>query len=213
MGRNERRVLGSRTVAAILDRVVRRPPALLMMTKRSLVIFMLLVAFLLSAWGNVIAAAFCPRYLSLNGCIKHSARQATQVEHKSCHHREMDDMKMGDMRMDDMQMNTDAAPDSAVDFVPDDQPMLGTTKSSVEQVAIDLPIEPCGHCWMHSQPSSGTSTVVATYPSPGSVEANPAPAEFQIVSPSAYPISALRLGHGPPGNSFPRHVLNNVFRI
>ena len=186
-------------------------PALLMMTKRSLLIFMLLVAFLLSAWGNVIAAAFCPRYMSLNSCINQS-RRTKQVETKSCHH-EMADMRMEDMPSDDTQMNTEAAPDSEVDSIPDNQPIQVVTESSIGQVAIDLPIEPCGHCWMHSQPSSGTSTVTAINPSPRSVEANAAPAEFQIVSPSAYPISAFRMEHGPPGDSLSRHVLINVFRI
>ena len=187
-------------------------PALLMMTKRSLLIFMLLVAFLLSAWGNVIAAAFCPHYLSLNGCSKHDVRQVAQVEPKSCHH-EMADMKPGDMQMDEMQMSADAAPASDVDSSTDNQPTQISTESSVEQIAIDLPIEPCGHCWMHSQPSPGMSTVATIEPSPRSLEVNAATAEFQIVSPSAYPISALRLEHGPPGNAFPRHVLINVFRI
>jgi len=182
------------------------------MTKRALLISLILVAFLFSAWGSVIAASFCPRYLSLNGCIKHGVRQAAQVEPKSCHH-EMADMKMGDMEMDDMQMNADAAPVSEVDSIPDNPPTQVATESSVEQVAIDLPFEPCGHCWMHSQPSSGTSTVTAINRSPRSVEANAAPTEFQIVSPSGCPILALRLEHGPPGGALPRHVLINVFKI
>jgi hypothetical protein len=72
------------------------------MKKQSFFLVVLLGAFLLSAWGNVIGAAFCPRYLSNRAsCIFHEPPQPKQVDVKtSCHH-EMGAMEMGDMRMDD----------------------------------------------------------------------------------------------------------------
>ena len=182
------------------------------MRKRSVLIFLLLVAFLLSAWGNMIAAAFCPRYMSLNSCIKHQSRQTKQVEHKSCHH-EMADMEMDDMKMDDMQMENDSASKADVESVAAAEPTLVVAESSIEQAAFDLPIEPCGHCWMHSQPSSGSGTLAAVNPSPRPVEALAPPSDITIDLGFPNPTAIEPLEHSPPGNSFPRHILINVFRI
>ena len=71
------------------------------MSKRGPLIFLLTFAFLLSAWGNVIAAAFCPRYLS--NCalfIRPTSHESRRVDRKaSCHH-EMAEMEMSDVQMD-----------------------------------------------------------------------------------------------------------------
>ena len=53
----------------------------------------LLLAFMAGAWGNVLAAAFCPRIGSAHECcLKHTTHQS------SAH--EMHDMDMGDMQME-----------------------------------------------------------------------------------------------------------------
>src|SRR6266542_1139042 len=115
------------------------------MQKRSFFTGFLLIAFLLSAWENVIAAAFCPRYSSSRTChIKHEPRQPKQVDHKSSCQHEMADMEMGDM-----QMESETTSETADNSIAENPPVQVATESSVEQVAIDFPTEPCGHCWMH----------------------------------------------------------------
>lgn len=174
------------------------------MTKKPLLIVLLLVAFLLSAWGNVIGAAFCPRYLAQN-CFTYTTQQAKPVKHESCHH-EMTDMDMGDMQMGE---EVAAAPVSS----DRENPTIEVAaKSSVEQAALDVPTQPCGHCWMHSQPPTGNGTLTAVNP-PRSVGTDAPSAELSITLHSAHTIALLPLEHSPPGNSFPRHVLINVFRI
>lgn len=181
------------------------------MRRKRISIMILLAAFLLSAWGNVIGAAFCPRYLSQH-CFAHLTQQANQVERESCHH-EIADMDVGDMQMDDSQMDSDSAPKAELESVAEVQPTAGVLESSIERAAFDLPTEPCGHCWMHSQPSSGMGTLAAINPSPRSVEALAPPAEVTIALGFPNPNATEPSEHSPPGSSFPRHILINVFRI
>jgi len=182
------------------------------MRKRSFSIILLVVAFLFSSWSNVITAAFCPRYSSSRNCHIQQ-RQAKQVEHKSSCQHEMADREMADMEMDDMKMESEAASETPDNSVPENPPVQVATESFAEQGAIDFPTEPCGHCWMHSQPSSGTVTVVAVDPLKRLVETNAPPANFVVAFPSTFAVPIMPLEHGPPGNSFPRHVLISVFRI
>jgi len=182
------------------------------MQKRSFSITLLVVAFLFSAWSNVIAAAFCPRYSSSRNCHIQQ-RQIKQVEHKSSCQHEMADMEMGDMQMDDTNMDSEAASETSDNSIPEIPPVQIATDSSSEQLTIDFPTEPCGHCWMHSQPSSGTATSVAVDPSRRLVETSAPPADFVAALPSAFAVPIMPLEHSPPGNSLPRHVLISVFRL
>jgi hypothetical protein len=174
------------------------------MTKRSLSIVLVVVALLFSAWGNVLAAAFCPRFaLNRDCCLKHEATQkAKQVKHdSSCHH------DMAGMEMDDMQMESVAdtsAQDSLEELIPE---------SSNERVALDLPIEPCAHCLGHSPTTSGTVSVVAIDPSKRLVKTNSLPANFAIDLTGAFADLIVPSEHSPPIPSSPRHVIINVFRI
>ena len=182
------------------------------MRKRSFSITLLVVAFLFSSWSNVIAAAFCPRYSSSRNCHLQQ-RQIKQVEQKSSCQHEMAEMEMGDMHMDDTNMESEDASETLGNPIPENPPIQIATESSSEQVAFDFPTEPCGHCWMHSQPSSGTAAIVAVDPSRWSVETKAPPANLVIALPSAFAVPIMPLEHGPPGNSFPRHILISVFRI
>lgn len=172
------------------------------MRKRPLSIVFVVVALLFSAWGNVIAAAFCPRFaLNRDCCLK----RGKQVKHESsCHH------EMAGMEMDDMQMQTEAdAPGASTQ---NSQVEL-TSESSSEEVALDLPIEPCAHCLSHSQPTSGTVSVVVIDPSKRLVETNSLPANWAFGLTAAFADLIVPSEHGPPGPSSPRHVIINVFRI
>lgn len=176
------------------------------MQRRPIPTVLLLMAFLLSAWSNVIAAACCPRYVAQN-CFAQKTQQAKQVDRESCHN-EINDTDMGDMQMDG-----DSATEAEVTPIRKNPPLTVATESSAEQTALDLPNDPCGHCWMHSQPSSGTATFAAVDPSPRSVEALAPPAETIIDLGFPNPTAVEPLEHSPPGNTSPRHLLINVFRI
>ena len=175
------------------------------MSKRSLAVFLLVAAFLLSAWGNVIGAAFCPRYLAQN-CLAQATPRVKQIERESCHH-EMAGMDMGDMHMNE---GVSAEPVSS----DRENPTIEVAaESSIDQAALDVPTQACGHCWMHSQPSSGTGTLAAVNFSTRSVEALAPPAQITIAFGFPNPTGTEPSEHSPPGNSIPRHILNNVFRI
>ena len=172
--------------------------------KRVLFTLIIVIALLSSAWGNVLAASFCPHFAQNHvRSFKHSAQQPVSTEVAS--HAGTCGMNMPDMQMESMdnsQGDTDA-PVAQTD---------GANDSNADADALDHPGEACPHCLMHSQPISVTATVVAVDPSKRLVETNAPPADFAMASPSALvPITPLE--HGPPGNSFPRYVLINVFRI
>lgn len=121
-------------------------------------------------------------------------------------------MSMEDMNMDDMQMEEESpAQNELSDFPQSLKSEIATDWS--DQVVLNLPNEPCGHCWMHSQPSSGTGTLGAVEPSPRSVEAIAPATGTTITLPVPDPITVERLEHSPPGTASPRHVLISVFRI
>ena len=173
------------------------------MRKRSVSIVFVVVALLFSAWGNVIAAAFCPQFaLNRDCCFKRGVQQAKPAKHgSSCHH------EMAGMGMDDMQMESPSGTSGS------NSPVESASESSSEQVALDLPIEPCPHCVSHSQTTSGTVSVVAIDPSKRLVESNSPPANFAIGLTSAFAGLIVPSEHSPPGASTPRHVIINVFRI
>ena len=172
--------------------------------KRVLFTLIIVIALLSSAWGNVLAASFCPHFAQNHvRSFKHSAHQPVSTEVAS--HAETCGMNMPDMQMESMD-NSQGDPDAPVAQTD------AANDSNTDADALDHPGEPCPHCLMHSQPTSVTATVVAVDPSKRLVETNAPPADFAMASPSALvPITPLE--HGPPGNSFPRYVLINVFRI
>jgi hypothetical protein len=178
------------------------------MRKRSLsIVFVVVVALLVSAWGNVIAAASCSRFaLNHDCCLKRGAQQAKQVKHESsCHH------EMAGLEMDDMQMETEA--DSAPGTSAQPSKVELDSESSSDEVALDRLIEQCACCLSHSQTTSGTVSVVAIDPSKQLVETNSLPANFAISLTSAFAGLIARSERSPPGPSAPRHIIINVFRI
>jgi hypothetical protein len=181
------------------------------MAKRSILILSLTFAFLMSAWGNVITAAFCPHYLANQSCAhKLTSAKPQQVQRQeSCHH-DLDDMEMGDMQMDE-KSETDSDIESSRNSTFEDTQIQVVTKAPY-QLVIDLPIETCGHCRMHSQPASGTATLDAIDSANTLVDTSPL-VESSTNLPSSFIDSIAPLEHGPPGNLPPRHVLINLFRI
>ncbi|MDX6306362.1 MAG: hypothetical protein QOI77_3331 [Blastocatellia bacterium] len=178
------------------------------MRRRSPAIFLLVGAFLLGAWGNVVTAAFCPRYrLNRDCCVKQTRPKSKQVERtSSCHH------EMAGMQMGDMQRENESPFESGAEPLAKDSPVL-TPEASSKESAFDLPVEACVHCLIHSQTVAGTVTVIAVDPSKRLSETNAAAASFEVALPAAFSISITPFEHGPPGASVPRHVLINVFQI
>jgi hypothetical protein len=115
--------------------------------------------------------------------------------------------------MGDMEMDGDSATEAELTPLRENPTIVVESESSVEQTALDRPTEPCGHCWMHSQPSSGTGTLGAVDPSPRSVEALAPSTAARIALRFPNPTAIEPLEHSPPGSSFPLHILINVFRI
>jgi hypothetical protein len=110
-------------------------------------------------------------------------------------------------------METESSADSGTD--PDVQKSQKnlTSESSTDQIALDLPIEECPHCWSHSQPTSGAASVLTVAASQRLVETDLPTADFAVGSPPAFYSLVSFSAHGPPGISIPRHVLINIFRI
>lgn len=160
-------------------------------------------AFLLSSWSNVIAASFCPRYSARDLLVKQTVEQNSLPTPGACHH------EMGQMDTDgeSMEMDGDSGSESPVT-----KPTEAADRLNAAQAVLELPLEPCGHCWMHSQPSSVNGAVVAPGPLSQSIETD-APTVAVIAVPLTFIIPITPVEHGPPGNTLPRHVLINVFRI
>ena len=120
---------------------------------------------------------------------------------------------MDEMQMDITDVESEAASQTTVNSISESSPVQIETDSTFDQVAIDFPTEPCGHCWMHSQPASGTATLVAVVPTKKLIDTNAPPAEVAVTSPSPFIGAITPVEHGPPGDVLPRHLLINVFRI
>lgn len=184
------------------------------MKRQSLIVAFVLGALLLSAWGNVIAAGFCPRSALQRDCCPQPIHHPdSQLKHGSCHHEmagmEMSGMEMSDPQMGDQQM--DARADSAADRSRQNSDV--TPESSIDEIAVDQPIEACNHCVSHSQTTSGNVSVVALDPSKGLVETDSLPVSNAKDWALAFSDVIAPSEHGPPIPSSPRHVIINVFRI
>jgi len=185
------------------------------MRKRSLSIVVLAITLLFSAWSNVIAAAFCPRYLNRIGCVKQSAPQSKRVVDKSsCHHHEMAGMTMDDTQMD-MQTEAEAVSDlkANTDSTGEASQIELTSELPGNEVAFDFPLDACAHCWSHSLPKSGAVAAAVLNPAKQIIETDVPLTNVAHALPASLPVPITASWHGPPGNSFPRHVLINVFRI
>jgi hypothetical protein len=159
------------------------------MRKGSLSTGALLLALLLSAWGNVLAAA-CPHMRQDHACC-----HARVAPHPASHH------SMGETQMGEMQMNDTRAGHEA--------------EQSADARALDQPVETCEHCMGRSQLPTPPATLRELEQSKRGedVSAPPALSEPLSITTSFVPIVLAR-EHAPPTVvSSQRHVLISVFRI
>lgn len=172
------------------------------MTKRSIFTFLLVLAFPAGAWGNVFAAAFCPHLGSTRACCLRQASQSPPSSNET--HHDMGDMQMGDMQMDPPAVTAgeSCAPRTVSNGV-----------AQYPETALELPADTCAHCISHSQLTS-TSFVVSGAESTKShgLTAPQTPAQDSAVPNLRY-LLLERRGHAPPGETFPRYLFINIFRI
>jgi hypothetical protein len=159
------------------------------MRKRSLSSGTLLLALLLSAWGNVLAAA-CPHMGQDHACC-----HARVAPHPASQHG-MDEMEMGEMHMSDTQAEHEAG-------------------QSADTRALDKPVETCEHCMGRSQLPTPPATLREVEQSRRGedVSAPPALSEPLSIATSFAPIVPAREHAPPTAAASERHVLISVFRI
>ena len=176
------------------------------MRKRVILTSFLLLAFLAGAWGNVLAASFCPRVgLAHACCSKHHSNTTQSPENHAIHH-----MDMGQMAEMPMEMPAEPTEESS----PQQQPEpLAKPDRSAAAAAWDQLLETCAHCLNHSQFPLGSATLR---------ESESASRSTDAIAPQLVPRNALvtfpglifdlRV-HAPPEVSSSRYLLINVFRI
>jgi hypothetical protein len=156
------------------------------MHKRLLAITFLGGALLFSQGGSFLIAALCPHLRSGQvSCNKHSSESTMS---------EMSDDEMGHMAMDSMDESASTRDPNAV--------------------ALGEPIGLCSHCAMHSRtvpPAVSLREIEASKRSGTFVTPDVLP---QVVSVEMrYLAIFTSRAHGPPGETTPRHILINIFRI
>ncbi len=145
----------------------------------------IILALLLSAWGNVFAASLCPRVGRGHACCR--ARVARVPE---CH------KGMADMQSGHAHGGSAAEPDS-------------------DAASIDQPSESCAHCMSHPQlpPSPALLREAGQTVRGSNLSLTPTPVELGSYAVALARTVAAR-EHSPPGaKTSSRHVLINVFRI
>jgi hypothetical protein len=140
----------------------------------------------------------------------------TQVSHtplvlqeSSCDH-EMSDMKMDGVRMDDIELETQVPSPAAENWT---HGMQATAQDSSDHAVVESPGEGCRHCLMYPASTSAAATLVALNPANRLLETDAPLVKLEVALPATFSVSIIPSEHGPPGKSFPRHVLISVFRI
>jgi hypothetical protein len=166
---------------------------------RFLSIGFLVATLLFCMWGNVVAAAFCPRLALANRSSGKQFAHQPASQAKTC------GMEMGDMHMAGMD---EPATDEST---PDLQIGLPEESTMDSNVLDGLP-GVCTHCSMHSQVASGPISIGVIHSEKKTAE-NGLPGSALGSLPLATVTSDRPTAHAPPGDLAPRYVLFTVFRI
>lgn len=88
-----------------------------------------------------------------------------------------------------------------------------TTEDS-DAAAVGQPVGPCSHCAVHSRTIPNTAALCETDTAKRSIDLNIA-LDFSKSAPVTVPPTGILAAraHGPPGETTPRHILINIFRI
>src|SRR5712691_3248694 len=158
----------------------------------------LVAALLFCAWGNVVAAAFCPRFALASASVSKQLKHRPASQGKTC------GMEMGDMQM--AGMDEPATDDNTRDL------QIDRTEESTTENALDRLPGLCTHCSMHSQVASEPVSVGVIHSERESAETTSSGSALVSLSPATV-TSDRPTTHAPPGDLPPRYVLINVFRI
>ena len=177
------------------------------MSKRAIFTSFLLLAFTAGAWGNVLAAAFCPHMGLVRACcLKPDSRLSPSAAIHDMRH--MDMGRMADMQMDMSEESTQEASTQK-----QTEP-LAEVEQTTGATVVDQPIKTCSHCLNHSQLPLGSVTLRETTSAKRCSDVTAAPQVIEQISRATLPSLILDpREHAPPGDPTPRHVLINVFRI
>jgi len=153
------------------------------MHKRFLAITVIGVALLFSQGGSFLIAALCPHLRSGQASCNKHSAESTMSHHE-----------MGNMVMDSMDESASNPDPNAV--------------------ALSEPIGLCSHCAMHSSTAPPAISLREIEASKRSGTFAIPDAVPQVVSVEMPGLAILTLrAHGPPGETTPRQVLINIFRI
>ena len=154
------------------------------MNMRFLATTILATALLFSQGGNFLIAALCPHIGSRMASCETQFAAAT-MSHESMGH------------MGHMQMAAEPA-----------------SQQNLSAFALGQPNAPCSHCAVHSRKTTPSTTLRETDAAKRSVELS-IPLDFSGVAPATTSPHAVLTSraHGPPGETIPRHILINIFRI
>ena len=196
-----------RDSSSLESRAKLRPPIDLIMRKLSVAVA---VSLLLSAWGNVIAACFCPRYSMDHGqFLAQNSHMPVVHQESSCSH-EMSDMKMDDVRMSGVETERQPISSPAENWINRTQ---STAHASFDRARVESFGGRCRHCLMLSAPASATASLVAVNPANRLLQGDVPLVKHEVALPSTFSNSIIPFDHGPPGNLPQRHILISVFRI
>jgi hypothetical protein len=185
-------------------------------------LFNLALLLIMSSFGHVFAAAFCPRASGHKCCF---AKTVTHTHSSSSCHESMD---MHDMHLDAMNMKDMAMADASMDHLAMNDMVIGAVTIDIsapvsppgfsDQVVangFDQPIESCAHCVSHSGVANGpVSFVSASGQSGKDVGFDLVPvSRFLVRPPLTIAQGGLPREHAPPGTNAPRHILISVFLI
>ncbi len=86
--------------------------------------------------------------------------------------------------------------------------------SDPDAVVLGQPIGPCSHCAVHSRTNPITASLRQAEAARRSVDLNIPHPVSRVAPVAASPVAVLTSrAHGPPGETTPRHILINIFRI
>jgi hypothetical protein len=179
------------------------------MTKRSIIITVVVLALVQGTLGNIVAAAFCPRFASGHECPMHMQLDPLSAHDNSNHSIKLESQEnAGSQETTTMHScHSGSASDAEV-------PATTTTDRQQESnpAVMGYADEACSHCISHSQTNPGRYSATSGDPTSSSVET-----ELPLIALDNFDFSGARplrtLDHGPPGQLSARLALLNTFRI
>jgi hypothetical protein len=186
----------------------------------------LALLLMLSSFGHVLAAAFCPHALGRECCLVNgTTHRASSSSHESIASEHEHGMSMPGLSMDAMSEDQLAMADTSMDHAAMNETMIDEDASPQFSPAargeeavdnkLDGPVTSCAHCLGHSDIANAPVSFVSVSEQYGK-EYSPAwlpVSRFQPRPAIRSPQIWLPGQHAPPDRGVPRHILISVFLI